>query len=93
LPGYWVKKGADLIIFEGIFGLFEKEMREKMDLKIFVHSDDDVRLLRRIKRDVLERGRTIEGVIKSYNKFVKPSYDEYIKPVSRYYRKKILKLI
>jgi uridine kinase len=59
-------------------------MREKMDLKIFVHSDDDVRLLRRIKRDVLERGRTIEGVIKSYNKFVKPSYDEYIKPVSCY---------
>jgi len=82
LPGYWIKKGADLIIFEGIFSLYDKEMREKMDLKIFVHSDDDIRLLRRVKRDVLERGRTIEGVIKSYNRFVKPSYDEYIKPVS-----------
>ena len=82
LPGYWVKKGADLIIIEGIFALFDKDMREKMDLKIFVHCDDDIRLIRRIKRDVLERGRTIEGVIKSYNRFVKPSFDEYIKPVS-----------
>lgn len=53
-----------------------------MDLKIFVHSDDDIRLLRRLKRDVLHRGRTVDGVIKSYNRFVKSSYDEYIKPVS-----------
>jgi uridine kinase len=56
-------------------------MREIMDLKIFVHTDDDIRLLRRLKRDVLYRGRTPEGVIKSYNRFVKQSYDEYIKPV------------
>jgi uridine kinase len=55
-----------------------------MDLKIFVHSDDDIRLLRRLKRDVLHRGRTVEGVIKSYNRFVKHSYDEYIKPVNSY---------
>ena len=53
-----------------------------MDLKIFVHSDDDIRLLRRLRRDVVYRGRTIDGVIKSYNRFVKASYDEYIKPVS-----------
>ena len=53
-----------------------------MDLKIFVHTDDDVRLLRRLKRDVLFRGRTPEGVIKSYNRFVKQSYDEYIRPVN-----------
>ena len=52
-----------------------------MDLKIFVHSDDDIRLLRRLKRDVLHRGRSVEGVIQSYNRFVKQAYDEYIKPV------------
>ncbi len=55
-----------------------------MDLKIFVHSDDDIRLLRRLKRDVIHRGRTPEGVIKSYNRFVKKSYEDYIKPVSKH---------
>ena len=55
-----------------------------MDLKIFVHSDDDIRLLRRLKRDVLTRGRTVEGVIKSYNRFVKAAFDEYIKPTMKH---------
>jgi len=55
-----------------------------MDLKLFVHTDDDIRLLRRLKRDVLHRGRTVEGVIKSYNRFVKASYEEYIKPTMKY---------
>jgi len=52
-----------------------------MDLKIFVHSDDDIRLLRRLKRDILQRGRSIVGVLKSYNRFVKPAFNDYIKPV------------
>ena len=52
-------KCTDLIIFEGIFCLYDKELREHMDLKIFVHSDDDIRLLRRLKRDIIERGRSI----------------------------------
>lgn len=50
-----------------------------MDLKIFVNADADVRLSRRILRDVSERGRTIESVLEAYNKFVKKSYDEFIK--------------
>jgi uridine kinase len=79
-PGHLIKC-TDLILFEGIFALFDPKLREMMDLKVFVHSDDDIRLLRRLKRDVLERGRTVEGVIKSYNRFVKASFDEYIKPV------------
>jgi uridine kinase len=74
-------KCTNLILFEGIFALYDPWVRDLMDLKIFVHSDDDIRLLRRLKRDVLTRGRTVEGVIKSYNKFVKSSFDEYIKPV------------
>ena len=55
-----------------------------MDLRIFVHTDDDIRLSRRIKRDVNERGRTIAGVLKAYNRFVKPSYDEFIKNTMKY---------
>lgn len=83
-PGIEIKC-TDLILFEGIFALFEPKIRDIMDLKIFVHSDDDIRLLRRLKRDVLHRGRSVEGVIKSYNRFVKISYDEYIKPVKLTY--------
>ena len=82
-PGLHIKC-TDIILFEGIFALFDSKLRDLMDLKIFVHSDDDIRLLRRLKRDVLSRGRTVEGVIKSYNRFVKAAYDEYIKPTMKH---------
>ena len=75
---------SDLILFEGIFTLLDPQLRSLMDLKLFVHTDDDIRLLRRLKRDVIHRGRTVEGVIKSYNRFVKASYEEYIKPTMKY---------
>ena len=55
-----------------------------MDLKIFVLTDDDIRLARRIQRDISERGRTIESVLAQYNRFVKTSYDEFIKPTMKY---------
>jgi uridine kinase len=55
-----------------------------MDLKIFVMTDDDIRLARRLQRDIAERGRTIESVLLAYNQFVKKSYDEYIKPTMKY---------
>ncbi|TNV73435.1 hypothetical protein FGO68_gene17772 [Halteria grandinella] len=77
-------KCTDIILFEGIFALIDEELRQMMDFKIFVHSDDDIRLLRRLKRDVIHRGRTIEGVLKAYNRFVKSAYDEYIKPTMKY---------
>mmetsp|Transcript_37702 Transcript_37702/g.27407 ORF Transcript_37702/g.27407 Transcript_37702/m.27407 type:complete len:82 (+) Transcript_37702:492-737(+) len=54
-----------------------------MDLKIFVLTDDDVRLSRRIKRDIAERGRTVEDVLVQYNRFVKPAYDDFIKPTMK----------
>lgn len=81
-PPGTIIKCTDIILFEGIFALYDPWLRDLMDLKIFVHSDDDIRLLRRLKRDVMTRGRTLEGVIKSYFRFVKASFDEYIKPVS-----------
>ena len=55
-----------------------------MDLKIFVNTDSDIRLMRRIKRDTIERGRDIEGVLKSYNRFVRHSFNDFIKPTMRY---------
>ena len=55
-----------------------------MDLKVFVDTDSDVRLARRLKRDISERGRDLEGVLKQYNKFVKPSFEHYIEPTMVY---------
>jgi uridine kinase len=82
-PGI-IRKWAPLIIFEGIFAILQAEINVMLDFKIFVHTDDDVRLSRRIKRDIVERGRKIEGVLKSYHKFVKPAHNEFIKPSMRY---------
>ena len=76
-------KCTDLILFEGIFVLLDKDLRDLMDLKIFVDTDADIRLLRRITRDIVERGRGIEGVLKSYNRFVRQAYIDFIKPVSK----------
>lgn len=67
-------KWSPLVIFEGIFGLLEKEINEMLDLKIFVHTDDDIRLSRRLARDIVDRGRTVDGVLKSYHRFVKPAF-------------------
>ncbi|KAG7231681.1 hypothetical protein CRUP_004081, partial [Coryphaenoides rupestris] len=67
--------GASVIIFEGIMLFSDKELLQLLDMKIFVDTDSDVRLVRRLRRDITERGRDIEGVIKQYNKFVKPSFD------------------
>lgn len=51
-----------------------------LDMKVFVDTDSDIRLVRRLKRDISDRGRDINGVIKQYNKFVKPSFEQYIEP-------------
>ncbi|TNV78732.1 hypothetical protein FGO68_gene8479 [Halteria grandinella] len=75
---------APIIIFEGILSLYDARIRDLMDIKIFVLTDDDVRLSRRLMRDCTERARTIEGVLYQYNRFVKKAYDEYIKPTMRY---------
>ena len=81
---YTTLKAQPLVIFEGILALYEKRFRDLMDLTIFVLTDDDIRLSRRIKRDTAERGRTVEEVLAQYNRFVKTSYDEFIKPTMKY---------
>ena len=65
--------------------IFEnKSLRDKMDIKIFVDTDADVRLCRRIKRDVNKRGRTLESVLMQYQTTVKPMHDQYVEPSKRY---------
>ena len=82
-PGL-LRKWSPLVIVEGIFGLYDKELNSLCDLKIFVQTDDDIRLARRLQRDIVERGRTVEGVLKSYHRFVKPAFTEFVKPTMKY---------
>ena len=73
-----------VIIVEGIL-IFENEpLRELMDIKIFVDTDADVRLCRRIKRDVNKRGRTLESVIEQYQTTVKPMHEKYVEPSKKF---------
>ena len=75
-----VGKYSPIVIFEGIYALYDEKMRTLMDLKIFVKTDDDIRLARRLVRDVVERNRTIPSILYQYNKFVKKSYDDFVRP-------------
>lgn len=75
---------ADVIIIEGILIFTCAELRDQMDIKIFVDADDDDRLMRVIARDILERGKTVETVIERYTKTVKPMYLQFIEPSKRY---------
>ncbi|XP_013887269.1 uridine-cytidine kinase-like 1 [Austrofundulus limnaeus] len=72
--------GANVVIFEGILAFANKELLKLLDMKVFVETDSDIRLIRRLKRDVSQRGRDINGIIKQYNKFVKPAFEQYIEP-------------
>lgn len=74
----------EIILLDGILIFTEPELRKQMDIKLFVDTDDDVRLLRRIKRDIMERGRDLEGVMKQYELYVRPMHLEFVEPSKRY---------
>lgn len=74
---------APVLIVEGILILAEPAIRDLIDIKLFVDTDADVRIVRRIKRDVIERGRTVESVEKQYLTTVKPMHDLYVEPSKR----------
>lgn len=74
----------EVIIVEGILIFEDVRLRELMDIKIFVDTDDDVRIIRRIRRDIVERGRTLDSVIEQYLSAVKPAYHQFIEPTKRY---------
>ena len=73
-----------VIIVEGILIFENKELRDLMDIRIFVDTDADVRLCRRIKRDVNKRGRTLESVLQQYQDTVKPMHEKYVEPSKKY---------
>lgn len=75
---------VDVLIVEGILVLENEKLRNLMDIKVFVDTDDDVRILRRIRRDIEERGRTLDSVITQYMDAVKPMYHQFIEPTKRY---------
>lgn len=73
-----------VMIVEGILILTNKELRDMFDIKIFVHADSDERLIRRLKRDIAERGRTIEEVLDRYQNTLKPMHQQFIEPMKEY---------
>ena len=73
-----------VIIFEGIFSLFDKNIRDLMDIKCFLHVEADIRFTRRLHRDVNERGRSLESVIGQYYETVRPMYLKYLEPQKQF---------
>jgi uridine kinase len=75
---------GDVLILEGILILYYKQLREQMNLRVFVHTDDTIRFRRRLKRDIMERGRTIESITKQYQESVLPMYKKYVEPTRQF---------
>ena len=73
-----------VMIIEGILILTNPEIRDMFDIKIFVHADSDERLIRRLKRDMAERGRDIEEVLSRYQQTLKPMHEQFIEPMKEY---------
>jgi uridine kinase len=84
LSSYEVVSSNPVIIIEGLFSLYDKEIRKLSNIKIFVEAPDDIRLIRRIQRDIKERGRDIDSIIDQYLNYVRPMYVKYIEPTKKY---------
>ena len=84
-PTYsYVVEPKPVIIIEGIMTLVDRKLRNMMDLKIFVDTDSDERLIRNILRDVMERGRTVDMVLNRYLEVLKPMHEQFIEPTKKY---------
>jgi uridine kinase len=77
-------QAGKLVIFEGIMIFTNKEVRDRLDLKIFVDTPDDIRFIRRLTRDIKERGRTLDSVIEQYLTVVRPGHYEFIEPTKQF---------
>nr|XP_012600750.1 uridine-cytidine kinase 2 [Microcebus murinus] len=73
---------ADVVLFEGILAFYSQEVRDLFQMKLFVDTDADTRLSRRVLRDISERGRDLEQILSQYITFVKPAFEEFCLPVS-----------
>jgi uridine kinase len=74
----------DVIILEGILILEDERLRNLMDIKLYVDTDADIRIIRRLSRDIKERGRTLDSVIEQYTNVVRPMHNQFIEPTKRY---------
>jgi len=72
---------AALVILEGLFAFWDPRLRALMDLKIFVNAASDIRLIRRLHRDLEERGRTVESILRQYTESVRPMHQRYVEPL------------
>jgi uridine kinase len=77
-------KPAPVMVLEGIMVLVDARLREVMDLKVFVDADSDVRFIRRLERDLAERGRSVQSVVKQYLEQVRPMHLSFVEPSKRY---------
>ena len=77
-------KPKKVILIEGILILYDKALRDLMDIKVFVDTDADERLMRRITRDISERGRSVESVLRQYQETVKPMHEQFVEPSKKY---------
>ncbi|MBO8131404.1 MAG: uridine kinase [Candidatus Marinimicrobia bacterium] len=76
--------GHRIIVLEGIMALYDEELRDMMDIKIYIETADDIRFIRRLKRDIKERGRTLESVIAQYMETVRPMHEQFVEPTKKY---------
>ncbi len=74
----------NLVIIEGLMVLYDPQIRKMLDLKLYVDTPDDIRFIRRMNRDVQERGRTVDSVVKQYLEVVRPGHFEFIEPMKMY---------
>ncbi|PIC72040.1 uridine kinase [Sporosarcina sp. P16b] len=74
----------DVIILEGILVLEDERLRDLMDIKLFVDTDSDIRIIRRILRDIHDRGRTVDSVVEQYVNVVRPMHNQFIEPTKKY---------
>ena len=81
---YEVVVPGKVVVVEGILVLWEPRLRDRFDLKIFVDTPADLRIIRRLRRDVAERGRTAESILEQYLTTVRPSHEQFIEPSKRY---------
>ncbi|MER3481233.1 MAG: uridine kinase [Meiothermus sp.] len=75
---------APVVVLEGVLVLFDERLRDFMDLKVFVDTDPDVRFIRRLERDIAERGRSVKSVIRQYLEQVRPMHLSFVEPSKRY---------
>ena len=73
-----------IVVLEGILILHYPEIRNILDIKVYVYTDDDIRLIRRIKRDVNERGRSLDSILEQYEQSVRPMHLQFVEPTKRY---------